>query len=69
MPSTVISHFSFDSNREALLVKFNSGITYEYKNVPETVYLEMKASFSKGVYFNRHIKGRYKFERKSHYEG
>ena len=69
MPSTVISHFSFDSEKETLQVTFISGITYEYKGVPERVYLEMKASFSKGVFFNRVIKGNYDFTKVTRSKG
>jgi len=64
MPSTVISYFTFNPDAETLIVKFVSGITYEYKKVPENIYLGMKASPSKGIYFNKHIKGKFDFERR-----
>ena len=34
-----------------------------HKNVPAKVYEEMKASGSKGIYFNQHIKGKFEFEK------
>ncbi len=63
MPSTVISAFHYDDKRKVLQVVFISGTVYEYLNVPETVYTAMKASFSKGTYFNRYIKDHYKFKK------
>jgi len=38
-------------------------MVYDYKNVPEEVYLAMKSSFSKGSFLNQHIKGKYEFEK------
>ena len=63
MPSTVISNFFYDADRLILKIVFVSGIVYEYKNVPEKLYKAMKASGSKGVYFNQHIKGKFEFEK------
>jgi hypothetical protein len=36
---------------------------YDYKNVPEDVYNEMKSYTSKGTYLNKKIKGRFDFEK------
>lgn len=63
MPSTVISNFFYDSQRRVLKIVFVTGLVYEYKNVPEKIYQDMKASGSKGIYFNRHIKGKFEFEK------
>ena len=46
-----------------LKIVFVSGIVYEYKNVPEKVYRAMKVSGSKGIYFNRKIKGKFEFDK------
>jgi hypothetical protein len=63
MPSTVILNFLYDADNCILKIVFVSGIIYAYKDVPENIYLAMKASRSKGIYFNQHIKGKYEFER------
>jgi hypothetical protein len=42
---------------------FVSGVIYDYKNVPQKIFDEMKASDSKGTYLNQYIKGRYEFEK------
>ena len=41
-----------------------TGKVYEYYKVPEKTYLDMKQSFSKGIYFNEQVKGKYRFKRK-----
>jgi hypothetical protein len=63
MPSTVIAAFNYYTDTQTLRIRFVSGIVYDYKNVPEEVYAAMKASFSKGAYFNLHIKNNYSFEK------
>jgi len=63
MPSSVISYFYYNKENAILTVVFVSGTIYEYKNVPESVYLSMKKSFSKGSFLNNHIKGVYHFEK------
>ena len=63
MPSSVIANMSYDAGSCTLRIKFVSGMIYDYKNVPERIYNDMKISASKGTYLNRHIKGRYAFEK------
>ncbi len=63
MPSSVVSAISYDSQSQTLRVIFVSGTVYNYKEVPEQVYKEMKTSGSKGSYLNMHIKGKYVFEK------
>jgi hypothetical protein len=63
MPSTVIASFNYYTETRTLRVRFTSGIIYDYENVSEQVYKEMKASFSKGIYFNSHIKNKYSFQK------
>lgn len=63
MPSSVISRFFYITDSSTLRVVFVSGMIYDYLKVPESVYLEMKASFSKGTYLNEKIKGNYEFQK------
>jgi hypothetical protein len=63
MPSSVIDHFNYVPEQKALRVTFVSGMVYEYKPVPEDLYLKMKASISKGKFLNSQIKGKYMFEK------
>ena len=59
MPSTVISDITYDTETALLRVTFISGIIYEYKDVPEKLYKELRASLSKGRYLNYKIKGNF----------
>lgn len=63
MPSTVIANIMYDAVTANLRITFVSGMIYEYKNVPQEVYNALKTSGAKGIYLNRNIKGKYKFEK------
>jgi hypothetical protein len=63
MPSTVIRSYRYDRRRRALEIVFQSRRRYTYLGVPEQTYDAMKAAFSKGEFFNRHIRDRFMFER------
>ncbi|GAC1309672.1 MAG: hypothetical protein NVSMB24_25540 [Mucilaginibacter sp.] len=63
MPSTVVASMKYDPDAAILRVIFVSGMVYDYKNVPEEEYAHMKAAGSKGTYLNKHIKGKYEFEK------
>lgn len=62
MPSTVIELFNYNHLTATLKIVFRSGNIYAYKDVPESVYQDLKIAGSKGRYFNHHIKNIYKFE-------
>ena len=63
MPSTVISSINYDAGTFTLRITFISGMIYDYKDVPEEVYIALKTSGAKGIYLNRHVKGKYLFEK------
>lgn len=63
MPSSVVAHMIYHAETRVLRIVFVSGMVYDYKEVPEAVYLAMKSSGSKGIYLNTHIKGHYAFEK------
>lgn len=63
MPSTVIRSYRYDRRRRALDIVFQSRRRYTYLGVPEETYDAMKAAFSKGEFFNRHIRDHFTFER------
>ena len=63
MPSSVVSTMNYDAATSTLRITFVSGMIYDYKNVPEEIYIAMKTSGAKGIYLNQHIKGKYKFEK------
>ena len=63
MPSTVIGNFSYHADTQTLRIRFLSGMVYEYLDVPESIYDGLKASRSKGIFFNQHIKDTYEFKK------
>jgi hypothetical protein len=62
MPSAVIAGFEYDDATCTLIVRYVSGKTYHYKNVPAQIYNQMRSAFAKGIFLNRQIKGKYPFE-------
>lgn len=66
MPSTLVRSIRYDAQRSELEIVFQSGRIYVYEGVPETVAAAMRASFSKGEFFNREIRDRYSFRREAH---
>ena len=65
MPSTVIRWFTYRADQRQLDVTFQSGRRYVYDDVPLDVYESMRRAFSKGEFFNKHIRDRYTFTEKS----
>ena len=63
MPSSVVAAIKYNADSSTLRVIYVSGMVYDYKNVPEEVWLAMKTSFSKGIFLNKNIKGKYEFEK------
>ena len=57
--SSVIKYVDYNSLTKILTIRFVSGNTYKYRNVPESIYVGLLNSSSKGSYFNRYIKDCY----------
>jgi hypothetical protein len=63
MPSSVVAAIRYDTGTSTLRVIYVSGSVYDYKEVPEKVYKDMRTAFSKGEFLNKHIKPNYEFEK------
>jgi hypothetical protein len=61
MPSSVIRHFSYDPESRELNVLFTTGRRYIYRNVPQAAADDFRAAFSKGRFFNAHIRDAYDY--------
>jgi len=61
MPSSVIRSFNYDQAARRLDIRFVSGRLYSYLDVPEGVAVAMRRATSKGGFFNRRIRDRYRF--------
>ena len=62
MPSAVIAAYEYDAASETLIIRYHSGKVYHYQKVPGKVFREMRSTMVKGIWFNRHIRGKYHFE-------
>ena len=63
MPSSVVSAIRYDATTLTLRVIYVSGSIYDYKQVPEKIYKDMRVASSKGEFLNKHIKPNYEFEK------
>jgi len=65
MTSSVVRSYDYDPISRQLAVEFQSGRLYVYEDVPSEVFESMKRAFSKGEFFNNHIRDQYRFVRTS----
>lgn len=61
--SSNISRIGYDEDSQVLYVEFKNGSTYQYFDVPETVFEQMKAAPSKGSFVAQVLKGTYRYAR------
>ena len=55
--STNLKSIGYDSNSSTLEVEFINGAIWQYYDVFESTYYELKSASSVGKYFNANIKG------------
>jgi KTSC domain-containing protein len=61
--SSTLSEVGYDPVNGLLEIKFRSTAIYQYSNVPPHVFEGLLQASSKGSYFNRRIRNRYKTRR------
>lgn len=61
MPSMVIRNYLYDAAKSELWITFVTGRKYVYSAVPQDVFDEFKAGFSRGTFFNREIRDNYRY--------
>jgi uncharacterized protein YuzE len=59
--SSVMTRVEYDDSTHELDIKFSSGKTYRYFEVPAEVYASLLDAESKGEFFNEHIKDVYQY--------
>jgi hypothetical protein len=64
MPSSVIRGFAYDADDRRLDIEFVSGRRYSYHDVPPLLVEAMRRAASKGGFFNRRIRDRFRFTAK-----
>ncbi|WP_329632111.1 KTSC domain-containing protein [Sphingomonas sp.] len=60
----MIRSFDYDNATHELDIQFVSGRHYAYLDVPEREVEAMRRATSKGGFFNRRIRDRYRFKRR-----
>lgn len=63
MPSSVIEFAQYNAEAGYLDIRYRSGRTYRYLDVPPVEYEAYRRSYSKGQFLNAVIKKKYRFER------
>lgn len=61
--SSNIDEISFDKEAKEVTVKFHSGASHTYADVPEEHFHKMQQSESAGKYFHAHIRDKFKSKR------
>ena len=61
--SAAIKSFDYDGEKQILRVEFAHGGVYQYHDVPELIYKELKDTPSAGQYFNARIRDKFGFDR------
>lgn len=57
--SSAIRAVGYDAASMRMRILFQQGHTYDFCRVPENVYQALMNAYSKGSYYNDHIKDRY----------
>jgi len=61
--SSNIAGLGYDTGTQILTVEFKEGGRYNYYDVPEAVFEQMRNAPSKGQYLAQNVKGRYRYAR------
>lgn len=61
--SSNIARYKYEEKSRVLTVEFRNGGTYNYYDVPQREYEQMKAAYSKGGFLAQNIKGAYRYAR------
>jgi hypothetical protein len=59
--SSLLASITYDDDRAVLQLEFRSGAVYQYFGVPRQSYQELLQADSHGAYFNRHIRGFFRY--------
>lgn len=57
--SSMITSFGFDPIVSTLEIEFKNGAVWQYFDVPESVYYEMRSAGSCGKFYHSSIKGQF----------
>ncbi|MCY0389863.1 KTSC domain-containing protein [Robbsia sp. Bb-Pol-6] len=58
--SSAVSAVGYDALSMRMRIRFVEGRSYDFCGVPPSIYQGLLNSFSKGSYYNQHIRDRYR---------
>lgn len=61
--SSNVETIGYDEDSQTLQIEFKNGSSYQYFDVPERVFNELRGAGSIGAYLSSNIKGVYRFSR------
>ena len=61
--SSMIAAAGYEPDTKTLFVLFNSGVVYEYHDVPRDIYDQLMAAESKGRFMNDNVIDQYSYAR------
>lgn len=61
--SSNIARFGYDETNQVLFIEFTNGSVYQYFDVSNVVFEQMKTAPSKGSFLAQVIKGTYRYAR------
>ena len=61
--SSTIKEIDYIESENTLIVEFKRSGTYEYFDVPRSVYMALMTAPSKGLYLSKYIKNSFLFEK------
>jgi hypothetical protein len=63
--SSLLTSVAYSTDDQTLDLEFRSGIAYRYFDVPETLVDGLLAAESKGGYFNRYVRDRFRYQKQA----
>jgi hypothetical protein len=66
LDSTTLASVLYSPDRCLLDLEFRNGAVYHYFDVPLSTYRELLKADSKGTYFNRNIRNRFRYQQVRH---
>ena len=61
--SSNIKKTEYDTETKDLVVEFNNGFRYEYKNVPHNLYTQFRKAESQGKFFTTEISKKFSYKK------
>lgn len=61
--SSNLSRFGYNKDTRVLTVEFKNGGRYNYFDVPESIFEQMKAASSKGQFLAKNVKNIFRYAR------